>query len=220
MKIHADLNRRAVVNSEELDWVASPLPGVERRMLERDGAESGRATTIVRYAPGSHFSSHVHTGGEEYLVLDGVFSDETGDFGPGMYVRNPVGSRHRPHSEGGCVIFVKLWQMEPDDREYVRIDTNKAEWLPGPVDGVSLMALHRRGLEEVSLVKAAPGASFPRHSHDQGEEILVLDGVIEDEHGRYPKGTWIRDPAGSAHTPFSTEGATLYVKTGHLKTEN
>ncbi len=220
MKINADLNRRAVVNSEDLDWVDSPLAGVARRMLERDGAESGRATTIVRYAPGSHFSSHVHTGGEEYLVLDGVFSDETGDFGPGTYVRNPVGSRHRPHSEDGCVIFVKLWQMEPDDQEFVRIDTAKAEWLRGPVDGVSFMPLHRRGLEEVSLVKAAPGTNFARHSHDQGEEILVLDGVIEDEHGRYPKGTWVRSPPRSAHTPFSTEGATLYVKTGHLKTEN
>ena len=135
-------------------------------------------------------------------------------------MRNRGGAGHGPHSGGGCVIVVKLWQMEPDEREYGRIDTNKAEWRPGPVDGVSLMPLHRRGLEEVSLVKAAPGSSFPRHSHDQGEEILVLDGVIEDEHGRYPKGTWIRDPAGSAHTPFSTEGATLYVKTGHLKTEN
>ena len=76
MKINADLNQRAVVNSEQLDWVETRLPGVERRMLERNGAESGRASTIVRYAPESHFSSHVHTGGEAYLVLAGVFSDE------------------------------------------------------------------------------------------------------------------------------------------------
>lgn len=216
MKINADLGQRAVVNSEQLDWVETRLPGVERRMLERNGAESGRASTIVRYAPESHFSSHVHTGGEEYLVLDGVFSDEYGDFGPGMYVRNPVGSEHRPHSKDGTTIFVKLWQMDPDDQEYVRMDTNKAKWLPGPADGLSVMPLHEHGAESVALVKWAPGTEFTRHSHPGGEEIFVLDGVFEDEHGRYPKGTWIRNPAGSIHTPFSTEGCTIYVKTGHL----
>lgn len=216
MKINADLAQRAVVESETLEWVDSPLPGVQRRMLERDGAESGRATSIVRYAPGSAFASHVHPGGEEYLVLDGVFSDEYGDFGPGTYVRNPVGSEHRPHSADGCTIFVKLWQMEDDDQEYVRKDTARADWLPGLVAGLSVLPLFERGTEHVALVRWLPGTVFSRHSHPLGEEILVLDGVFEDEHGRYPKGTWIRSPAESAHTPFSTEGGLIYVKTGHL----
>lgn len=75
MKIHADLSQRAVVNSEVLPWVDSPMAGVQRRMLERDGEEVARATSIVRYAPGSYFSAHTHGGGEEFLVLEGVFSD-------------------------------------------------------------------------------------------------------------------------------------------------
>ncbi|MDA0306063.1 MAG: cupin domain-containing protein [Proteobacteria bacterium] len=216
MKINADLGQRAVVHSEELDWVDSPLPGVQRRMLERDGAEAGRASTIVRYAPDSYFHSHIHTGGEEYIVLDGVFSDESGDFGPGTYVRNPVGSEHRPHSKDGTTIFVKLWQMDPDDQEYVRIDTNKTEWQAGLVEGLSVMPLHQHGSEHVALVKWAAGTEFNFHGHPGGEEILVLDGVFEDEHGRYPKGAWLRNPAGSVHTPFSTEGCIIYVKTGHL----
>jgi ChrR Cupin-like domain len=119
MKINSDLGQRAVVYSEELPWVASPLPGVERRMLERDGAEVARATSVVRYAPDSSFDAHVHGGGEEFLVLEGVFSDEHGDFGPGMYVRNPPGSRHTPRSGPGCTILVKLRHMDPDDQEYV-----------------------------------------------------------------------------------------------------
>src|SRR4029434_3257451 len=65
MKINADLGQRAVVYSEELPWVASPLPGVDRRMLERDGEEVARATSVVRYAPNSSFDAHVHGGGEE-----------------------------------------------------------------------------------------------------------------------------------------------------------
>jgi len=216
MKINANLDQRAVVYSEQLDWVDSPLPGVQRRMLERDGAEAGRASTIVRYAPDSHFRSHVHTGGEEYVVLDGVFSDEYGNFGPGTYVRNPVGSEHRPHSKEGTTIFVKLWQMDPEDHEYVRIDTNKTEWRTGLVEGLSVMPLHEHGSEHVALVKWAAGTEFNFHGHPGGEEIFVLDGIFEDEHGRYPTGTWLRNPAGSVHTPFSTEGCTIYVKTGHL----
>jgi len=216
MKINANLDQRAVVYSEQLDWVDSPLPGVQRRMLERDGAEAGRASTIVRYAPDSHFRSHVHTGGEEYIVLDGVFSDEYGNFGPGTYVRNPVGSEHRPHSKDGTTIFVKLWQMDPEDHKYVRIDTNKTEWRTGLVEGLSVMPLHEHGSEHVALVKWAAGTEFNFHGHPGGEEIFVLDGIFEDEHGRYPTGTWLRNPAGSVHTPFSTEGCTIYVKTGHL----
>lgn len=216
MKIHADLKERAVVNSQELDWVASPLPGVQRRMLDRDGLESGRATSVVRYAADSFFPPHEHPGGEEYIVLDGVFSDESGDYGPGFYVRNPPGSKHRPHSENGCTILVKLWQMDDDDDEYVRIDTQKAAWQPGLVDGLSVMPLYERGAEHVALVKWQPGTVFSEHRHPAGEEIFVLDGVFEDEKGRYPQGTWLRNPAGSFHTPFSTEGGLIYVKTGHL----
>jgi len=216
MQINADLDKRVVINTEEMNWTASPLAGVERRMLDRDGAESGRATSLVRFAPGSHFDEHVHTGGEEFLVLDGVFSDETGDFGAGMYLRNPPGSKHRPHSNEGCVIFVKLCQMDDDDRNEIRVDTNADAWRPGLVDGLSVMSLYERGFEHVALVKWDAGTEFHHHGHPGGEEILVLDGVFEDDQGRYPKGSWLRNPPGSAHTPFSTEGGLIYVKTGHL----
>ena len=216
MNINADLSQRAVVHSDELPWVASPLPGVQRRMLERDGEEVARATSIVRYAPQSAFAPHAHGGGEEFLVLDGVFSDESGDFGSGMYVRNPPGSRHTPRSEAGCTIFVKLRQMAPDDQQVVRVDTTRAAWQPGTVEGARVMPLHRHGRERVRLERLAPGTRLERHDHPGGEEILVLDGAFEDEHGRYMKGTWLRNPDGSAHAMLSPEGCMLLVKTGHL----
>ena len=216
MKLNADLRERAVVFAEDLPWTDSPMTGVQRRMLERDGEEVARATSIVRYAPDSHFSAHTHGGGEEFLVLEGIFSDEQGDYGPGTYVRNPIGSRHTPYSKDGCTILVKLWQMQPQDQHRLAIDTTQADWSPGLVPGLQVMPLHSYGTEQVALVKWEPGTTFQRHQHGGGEEIFVLDGVFEDEQGIYPKGTWLRNPSGSTHAPFSHQGCLIYVKTGHL----
>ncbi|MFE4105832.1 cupin domain-containing protein, partial [Almyronema epifaneia] len=197
-------------------WLDAPMPGVQRRMLERDGEEVARATTVVRYAPGSYFSAHTHDGGEEYLVLEGVFSDEKGDFGQGTYVRNPVGSSHTPYSQVGATILVKLRQMAPPDQSQVTIDTNQAEWLPGLVPGLQVLPLHAYGTEQIALVKWATGTHFQSHRHWGGEEIFVIAGIFTDEYGVYPKGTWLRNPPGSVHAPFSEEGCVIYVKTGHL----
>ncbi|MEB3233417.1 MAG: cupin domain-containing protein [Leptolyngbyaceae bacterium] len=216
MQLNADLTQRVVIDTAALPWQDSPIAGVQRRMLDRDGAEVARATSIVRYAPGSRFSAHTHGGGEEFLVLEGTFSDEHGDYGPGTYVRNPVGSRHTPYSESGCTILVKLWQMDPQDQQQVTIDTRKTPWFPGLVPGLEVMPLHSFGPENVALVKWAPGTRFQRHQHWGGEEILVLEGVFEDEQGRYPQGAWLRNPSMSVHTPFSETGCVILVKTGHL----
>ncbi|MEY3305658.1 MAG: cupin domain-containing protein [Pseudanabaena sp.] len=216
MKLHADLSQRVVVESESLDWVDSPMVGVQRRMLERDGEEVARATSVVRYAPDSHFSAHTHGGGEEFLVLEGIFSDEYGDYPAGTYIRNPVGSTHTPFSKEGCTILVKLWQMHPDDQQRVAIATKESPWANGLVKGLQVMPLHSYGTENVALVKWDAGTYFQPHMHLGGEEIFVVDGVFEDEFGAYPKGTWLRNPSGSRHMPFSKSGCLIYVKVGHL----
>ena len=216
MELHADLRQRAVIDSHTLPWIPSPMAGVERRMLDRQGGEVARATSIVRYAPGSRFERHTHGGGEEILVLEGTFSDEQGDHPSGTYLRNPPGSSHAPFSEGGCTIFVKLQQMHPQDRERQVIGTGQAAWLPGLVPGLAVMPLHAFGSEHVALVRWAPGTVFHPHGHPGGEEILVLDGVFQDEHGTYPAGSWLRNPPGSIHRPWSEAGCTIWVKTGHL----
>ena len=134
MRINADFDRRVLVHADELEWLESPMPGVHRRPLDRIGGEVARATTIVRFAPGSRFSEHTHGGGEEFVVLEGVFQDEHGDFPAGSYIRNPPTSHHTPASAPGCTIFVKLWQMDPDDRAEVKTDMGKAELLADPLD--------------------------------------------------------------------------------------
>jgi len=216
MDIHADLDQRAVLDTTDLPWTPSPMAGVERQMLDRRGAEVARATSIVRYAPGSRFERHSHGGGEEILVLEGTFSDQQGNYPAGTYLRNPVGSSHAPFSEVGCTILVKLQQMHRSDQQCLVIDTNSSPWLPGLVKGLEVMPLHGFGSEHVALVRWAPGTRFQPHVHPGGEEILVLAGVFQDEHGTYPAGSWLRNPPGSVHRPWSEAGCTIWVKTGHL----
>ena len=218
MELHADLAQRVVLDTTALPWIPSPMAGVERRMLDRLGGEVARATSIVRYEPGSRFERHSHGGGEEILVLEGTFSDEQGDYPTGTYLRNPAGSAHAPFSEQGCTLLVKLHQMQPLDQQTVVIDTRSSDWLPGLVTGLQVLPLHAFGSEHVALVRWAPGTRFQLHGHPGGEEIFVLDGVFQDEQGTYPAGSWLRNPNGSHHRPWSEAGCTIWVKTGHLLT--
>lgn len=183
-------------------------------MLDRIGDEVARATTIVRYAPDSHFSAHTHTGGEEFIVLDGVFQDEHGDYPVGTYVRNPPTSSHTPGSALGCTIFVKLWQFDPDDRTQFRRDM--AAGLGAPVDGVASTELHRDPREVVRYLVADAGAEVTRTAPG-GIEVLVLDGTLIEGGETLQKGSWLRLPDGAALAATAgPQGARLWMKTGHL----
>lgn len=213
MHIHADRTQRVRVESGTLPWSLSPSGGVERRMLERDGGEVARATTVVRFAPGSSFPEHGHGGGEEFLVLEGVFSDEEGDFPAGWYVRNPPGSRHSPRSEPGCTLLVKLRQMADDDREKVRIDTRRAE-ASAVADGVGQVRLFSSAAERVAMFVLEPGARWT--FAPEGVELFVVEGVAEVDGETCPSGTWSRIPEGQAVAVTSATGARIFAKTGHL----
>jgi len=216
MHLHADYSQRVVLHHEQLPWVASPASGVDRRMLDRVGGELARATSVVRYQSGSRFAAHTHDLGEEILVLEGSFSDASGDYPTGTYIKNPPGSSHAPETDTGCLLFVKLRHLAPDDQHRTVINTRSTPWRQGLVPGLSVMPLSESGTTHTALVRWAPQTFFNPHRHFGGEEIWVLDGVFEDEHGRYPAGSWTRSPHLSAHQPFSREGCTIFVKTGHL----
>lgn len=217
MSINADFKQRVVIDTRRVSWQPSPVEGVDRITLDRIGEEVARASSIVRYAPGSSFTPHLHGAGEEILVLDGIFSDEHGDYPAGTYLRNPPNSSHAPRSEKGCTLFVKLRQFDPRDTATVRVDTTTANWYPGLVRGLAVMPLHEFEGVGTALVRWAPNTVFNPHMHPGGEEIFVLEGVFHDEHGSYSAGSWIRSPRYSKHAPFTKEeGALIYVKTGHL----
>ena len=217
MELNADFSARAAVHAAGLAWVASPMAGVDRRMLDRIGDEVARATSIVRYAPKSHFSPHVHGGGEEFLVLDGVFQDEHGDFPAGGYIRNPPTSRHTPGSEAGCTIFVKLWQFDPADRTQVRLDTNGMAARPDPArPGVSLTPLFHDPREDVRLETWAPGTALSLPV-EGGLELLVLDGSFVEGGETFAPQSWLRLPVGGRlEAVAGPEGCRLWVKSGHL----
>lgn len=217
MELNADFTQNVVVKPGDTGWTPSPMPGVDRMMLDRIGEEVARATTIVRFAPDSAFSPHTHDGGEEFVVLDGVFSDEHGDFPAGAYIRNPPTSSHTPGSKPGCVIFVKLWQMQPDDRTHVRTATDKLGAVADATrPGVAVSPLFKDGHEDVRLETWAPGTRAVVTA-PQGAEILILSGTLTMEGDVLEPWTWIRRADGQAvDLAAGAEGAKLWIKTGHL----
>lgn len=209
MQIHQDYRQCVLLNVQELPWLRSPGGEVLRRMLERDGGESGLATSIVKYPPGARFPEHSHPGGEEFWVLDGIFSDQHGDYPAGSYVRNPVNSRHSPASERGCTIFVKLWQMEAEQagcREHC--DLKALSRLKG-----SSHSLFRDRYEAVSLQQIPAGRVLTVSS----SELLLLEGEVQIAKARYPAYSWFRVPPGQTLQIKILKSSWLWLKTGHLE---
>ena len=217
MNLNADFGIRAAVHATRLHWTASPIPGVDRRMLDRVGDEVARATALVRYAPHSRFARHAHGGGEEFLVLDGVFQDEHGDYPAGTYVRNPPTTNHTPHSEPGCTIFVKLWQFDPTDRIPIRADTTALSLAPAPdLPGVEFAVLYESARELVLLERWAHGIRITVPIPG-GIELLVLDGSFTEGGEEFTQYSWLRLPAGSTlRAAAGPQGCRLWVKSGHL----
>ena len=221
MLINADFTCRASLAPEQYQWVSSPQNGVERVMLDRVGAEKARATSIVRYAPDSHFPHHLHPGGEEILVLSGTFSADNIDYPAGWYLRNPPNSGHQPYSKEGTVIFVKLWQMPAEEARYVAIDTNDAaNWQKQ--GNRNVCHLFSDNSEQVSLQRLNANEALFTGTVSGGAEILVLDGELIDDDiidnaQTYTRGSWIRLPVGALpKIKAGAQGVTVYLKTGHL----
>ncbi|MDX1589717.1 MAG: cupin domain-containing protein [Oleiphilaceae bacterium] len=217
MDCHSDFSRSALVHTETVPWQDSPMAGVHRRPLDRVGDEVARATSLVRYAPQSHFSPHVHHGGEEFLVLEGTFQDEEGDYPAGCYVRNPPGSRHTPGSESGCVIFVKLWQFDPEDQNRVRLNPDRIPPVAASDrPGVAEQPLYEGFGERVRIERWAAGTPVDL-TLPGGGELLVLSGRCRHEGQWLGRHDWLRLPPGDRLRALAGEqGTRVWLKTGHL----
>ena len=213
LQINSDLNTEAREEVDLLPWRDSPLPGVTRKMLERTGDEVARATTVVKYAPGSSFTEHSHDKGEEFFVLEGTFSDESGDFSEDWYVRNPPGSKHAPSSSEGCTILVKLRQFHPQDNAYIRVNTKESDWKE--FKNFKILPLHSFGTENTALIEVTGKTDLWDHSFSRGVEVFLIGGSLTvNGHDLQPQ-TWFRSPK-DQRMQCSSKGCKFLIKTGHL----
>lgn len=215
--LNADLAMRVAVDTQAMEWTQSPGGHVLRKRVHLAGpAESGQVTSVVRYQPGASFPSHNHPDGEEILVLEGIFSDEHGDWPAGTYLLNPEGFRHSPFSREGCTLFVKLRQFPGTDRRHVAMQVNDESWTGTARRGVTRKALYAQEgyTDQMRLERwESPSATGPLN-FPQGAELFVLEGRFADQSGSYRRHTWLRIPAGGSLTPCSNESCELYIKEG------
>lgn len=215
--LNGDLDRRIAINTAELDWSASPSSSVWRKRVYRVGpAESGQVTSLVRYEPDSRFPPHEHPEGEEILVLQGVFSDEAGDWAAGSYLLNPEGFRHAPFSREGCIIFVRLRQAPGRNRDHIQIQSLELAWEATGLAGVRSKQLYQQEgfADRMRLEAWDAGTVGIQRNWPEGAEILVTHGELRDEEGVYPRGSWLRLPAASRQLAASDTGCELYIKEG------
>ena len=214
--INGDLSRRVAVDTEQMPWTPSPSRTVYRKRVHLVGpAESGQVTSIVRYEPSSTFHGHEHPDGEEILVLDGVFSDEHGDWPAGTYLLNPEGFRHAPFSRDGCILFVKLRQLPGRTREHVALRTESMPWQATPRTGVEVRPLYAQtGFADSMRLERWSRAPLGRIDYPHGAELLVLEGAFADAEGAFARGAWLRLPPGASHSPSTADGCVLYIKEG------
>ena len=213
--LNMNLSEQACYKPGDGPWIKSPADGVSRIHLEREALESGHTTSFVKFEPNSFFPQHQHPLGEEIYVLDGVFSDENGDYPAGSYLRNPPGSQHKPFTKEGCTLFVKLDQFQHDDTSHVVLRPDQQHWSQG-IGNLKVISLHQHNTESTALVWWPENEVFQPHTHWGGEEIIVISGRFIDERGEYPKGSWIRSPHMSKHFPRVEEETLILVKVGHL----
>jgi len=216
MRINADFTKPAFIIPAADHWVHSPESGVDRLMLDRIGDEVARATSLVRYAAGSSFAKHTHAKGEEFLVLDGVFSDETGDYPAGTYVRNPPGTSHAPHCDNGCRILVKLRQFEADDLEPVVIDSSDHSMWTTVSPTETRLDLHEFRNEKVEMRRYVAGATFDFEAAG-GAELLIVTGALDYDGTMLTTESWLRLPDGDPTVLTALEETIVWLKTRHLR---
>ena len=216
MRINDDLIQPVIVQAGKLDWIPSPAAGVDRRMLFRIGDEVARATSIVRYAPGSAFPRHTHNGGEEIVVVEGTFQDEHGEYPTGSYFRNPPGTSHIPASEEGCTIFVRLWQFRADDQTQIVRQPGEGDVASSRKGATSASVLFDDGHERVCLEDWATGGNVTVENV-RGLEFLVLSGeIVVGEEKLEPQGRG-RLPAGIAlNATAGPQGARVWIRDAPL----
>jgi len=218
MNVNDDFSQRTVVHGRQSTWEDTRLYGVRRCQLDRVVDNLERITSLVEFAENSALSTHEHPGGEEILVLSGVFEDSYGSWPEGSYIRYPPGTVHAPHSDRGCVVLVKHCQFSLSDKTIVHANINKLEYIePRDRPGVSVASMYKDSRESVRVERWAPNAAI-NFTAEGGAEIIVLKGsAVENSDSLQPQ-SWLRVPIGGQVSAIAgPEGTLAWIKTNHLK---
>lgn len=211
--LNMDFAQTVFMDTNKIDWIASPMSGVFRKPLAREEAERGHATSLVQYEAGSVFRPHPHPLGEEILVLSGIFSDEKGDFNAGSYFRNPPGSSHAPHSHNGCFLLVKLHQFQTTDLNQVYIDTPDI-W-SSTQSGI--LPLYEFGSERVWFVRIQNGEDILYELDlSASVELFVISGQAEYNGLQMSSGVWLREPEFKLEDWVVPSSCFIWLKSGHF----
>jgi hypothetical protein len=236
VELNSDKTKRQLVKTSDIEWVgASQAGGVYRKMIERRGGEVARATTVVKFDPDQSFPRHTHAGGEEFVVLDGVWRDDYGSFGKYSYIRNYIGSGHTPSiGPEGCIILVKLRQMsvmsndEPEHRNWPDLDPESV-WNQGKPYSNGLakqtkLPLFSNELEQTAVHVWAKNSTIELEVPPRGIEIFVVDGTFSSDMGAHDKWSWCRLPNDSQSSVVfkvqtCEDDVYIWTKEGHLESD-
>lgn len=229
--VNADLEERAVVETAAMSWSPSPwIPGINRKFLDRYGnGQFVPSTSVVSFESGVRDPYHAHPHGEEYFVLSGTFTDHTGDYLPGFYVRHPMRWCHAPYVDvrnQDAVVWVKVSQVAEEGEPIIVTDTCDPDlpaWqdracLSGRIRALPLYASARTG-ERVWIELWEPGTEDAVLQPPGGEEVFVISGSLTDDGVVRPGLTWIRNPArgeGASWRRSTAVGCKLLMKSGHM----
>ena len=187
-------------------WKINEELNYKEKLLSID---NDKKTSILELDKNSKLSMNPSVKPVEIFVLEGIYSNEFGDFGKGTYLNMPKENQEKVNCKSTCKIFRK--ENYSTHYEKVIIDTTKQEWLQGQ-GNLQVMPL----IEGTALVFWPKDEVFIEHKHWGGEEIYVLNGIFMDEHGEFGKDSWVRNHHLSVHHPFVKEETVIFVKTGHI----
>ncbi len=219
-EFNADPDQLVVLHTQEMEWEDTGHPGVSLKLLERViDPEKGRETSLLHLAAGTTLPAEELGERLDVFVIEGDYADGQGEYGPRTFVRHAAGTRVTQSTKDGCVIYAKRRNSFRDDDERMVIDTNAVEWTAFPHRGADVVHFYRdpHGIETARYGKIYPDKQIPSHDHAMGEESLVVDGQLMDEHGTYGPGSWFRFPIGVAHAPYTeAQDCTMLIREGDL----
>lgn len=205
--INDNYNEKIFINSDTLKWASyENKKNIHKKIFSLKDLQE---TSLLKLEKNSNLNNESKINSVEIFVLEGTYINEYGEFKKGTYAQFPKEDEKFVKSNDGCTIFRKTNYF--DMKDIIVIDTNNTTWLNGH-GNLMVMPL----FEQTALVKWPQNERFISHKHWGGEEIFVLSGKFIDEHGSYPKNSWIRSPHLSHHLPYVEEETIIYVKTGHL----